>query len=217
MSVAIKICGIRDPETALHAAYCGADYVGLNFVPASPRFIERDAATDIAAELYKHAEACRVVGLFVDVPNAEVLETAQSVGLDVVQLHGRETVEAAADLRQSLPPPTRLWKAIPYDNEQIDAWRNAADIDALLIDAPHVAGELTGGTGRTLDWDALRSLDRTGLPPIMLAGGLTPDNVAEAIRVAGPWGVDVSSGVESSRGVKDLQKIKAFCDAARNA
>lgn len=132
-------------------------------------------------------------------------------------MHGRETAEDARALRDRLPREVKIWKALPFDTEAIDAWRDVSEIDALLLDAPHVPGEPTGGTGRSLDWDALRSLDRERLPPVMLAGGLSPGNVVEAIRVVQPWGVDVSSGVESSRGVKDLQKIKAFCDAVRDA
>ncbi|MEM9752165.1 MAG: phosphoribosylanthranilate isomerase [Planctomycetota bacterium] len=213
----IKICGLRDASSALHAATCGADFIGLNFVPASPRYVDRDTAATIANELRKQTQRCRSVGLFVDASVASMVEMVSSLKLDVLQLHGHEDVAVVAKAKRSLPPTTQLWRALPFDITQIDAWRNNRDIDALLIDAPYVSGELTGGTGRTLDWDALRSLDRDGLPPIMLAGGLTPDNVAEAIRVVRPWGVDVSSGVESSRGVKDLQKMKAFCDAVRNA
>ncbi|MEM7576257.1 MAG: phosphoribosylanthranilate isomerase [Planctomycetota bacterium] len=217
MTVAIKICGVRDAATAVHAAVCGADFLGLNFVSASPRYVALETATKITDRLHPEAPGCASVGLFVDTPKAGIFNAVEAAQLDVVQLHGSETVSSVTELRRDLRVDTKLWKAVPFDPAELDAWRGVDQIDALLIDAPHVAGELTGGTGRTLDWDALRSLDRDGLPPIMLAGGLTPENVAEAIRVADPWGVDVSSGVESSRGVKDLQKIKAFCDAVHGA
>jgi phosphoribosylanthranilate isomerase len=132
-----------------------------------------------------------------------------------VQLHGHETPAQVAAVRAALPAEVAVWKAVPFATDALELWRGRPDVQAVLLDAPARPGEATGGTGRTVDWSAVREVDRAGLPPLMLAGGLTPTNVAEAIGVVRPWGVDVSSGVESSRGVKDLQKIRAFCDAAR--
>ncbi|MEZ6192839.1 MAG: phosphoribosylanthranilate isomerase [Phycisphaerales bacterium] len=131
----------------------------------------------------------------------------------IIQLHGDESrafVESFAGIR--------VFKAVPFDPVKIDLWRNPPrNVAALLIDAPTRPGELTGGSGRAFDWEALANLDKTGLPPIVLAGGLTPENVAEAIRTARPFAVDVSSGVEASRGVKDPALIRAFCDAVHSA
>ncbi|MEO0588564.1 MAG: N-(5'-phosphoribosyl)anthranilate isomerase, partial [Planctomycetota bacterium] len=113
----------------------------------------------------------------------------------------------------------RVVKAVPHDPAIIARWRGISHTVGLLIDAPRADGEPTGGTGRTHDYAAIGSLDRTGLPPLILAGGLTPDNVAAAIQAATPFAVDVSSGVEhpDQPGTKDPARITTFCDAVRNA
>ncbi len=215
--VRVKICGVRDVETALHAARCGADFVGLVFVEASVRHVADAEAATVSEALRRTLPSVGRAGLFADASLERVLQTVAFCGLDVVQLHGQETPTQVEALRAQLPGGVRIWKALPFDAEAMEVWRGSAAIDALLLDAPHRKGELSGGTGRTADWDALAKVDRAGLPGMVLAGGLSPANVAEAIRVVRPWGVDVSSGVESSRGVKDLQKIEAFCDALRDA
>jgi len=148
------------------------------------------------------------VGLFVDEPPHRVREVAQQVGLDIVQLHGHEPPEVVAAL---------------IDLGVFKVVRDAAEVaqyeavQAVMFDAPQHGDELPGGTGRSFDWQTLSQTDRANWPPIIVAGGLTAANVGEAIELFHPWAVDVSSGVESSRGVKDHDKINAFCDAVRKA
>ncbi|HEX7010296.1 MAG TPA: phosphoribosylanthranilate isomerase [Phycisphaeraceae bacterium] len=226
----IKICGIRDAATAFVAAEAGADAVGLVFVPGSPRQITLEEARHIVAALPPWVEP---VGLFRDEPADRILQAANALRLRTVQLHGNEPPELAAELA-----PLRVIKALPFDGPEpiraaIDRWRSCANLAGLLLDAPPTPGEkLTGGSGRQLDWNQLAQLIQllqrgsapsaeaavrspAPLPPIVLAGGLRPDNVIQAIATVRPYGVDVSSGVESARGVKDRRLIQAFCCAVR--
>lgn len=209
----IKICGVRDVETARAAVGAGADAIGLVFVSASPRAVTVEAAAAIARALPPMVEP---IGLFVDEPADRVREIAAAVGLRTVQLHGRERPGDVESLA-----PLRVIKALPFDparaSETLAPWRCGPDnLAAILWDAPpSTAADLTGGSGRVLDWTALAAVDMAGLPPVILAGGLTPGNVAGAIAAVRPYAVDVSSGVESSRGVKDTALIRAFCDAVR--
>lgn len=228
----IKICGIRDAATAFVAAEAGADAIGLVFVPGSPRHIMLEEAQHIVAVLPPWVEP---VGLFCDEPADRILQAANALRLRTVQLHGNEQPELAAALA-----PLRVIKALPFDGPEpvraaIDRWRSCANLAGLLLDAPPSPGEkLTGGSGRQLDWNQLAQLIQrhplqrgsapsaeaavgspAPLPPIVLAGGLRPDNVSQAIATVRPYGVDVSSGVESARGVKDRQLIQAFCCAVR--
>lgn len=205
----IKICGIKSADMARAAVDAGADAIGLNFVPSSPRYIPLATALEIVPAI---ASFVAPVGLFSD-PTIEEMLLFEDTGINTIQLHGDEDL----DFIESIPQH-RVVKAVPQDAAAIDAWRQASpQVTGLLIDAPRQGGGLTGGTGRTVDWHALAGVDRTGLPPLILAGGLTPENVGEAIRVVRPYAVDVSSGVESSRGVKDAGLIRAFCDAVREA
>lgn len=216
----IKICGLRDAKMAGAAAEVGANAVGLVFVEASPRFVTVDQAKGIVASLPMSVER---IGLFVDAPPEVIRKTAEVVGLRTVQLHGREDVAYARSLA-----PLRVLKALPFGEDlpaRIAAWRDCPNLVALLIDAPLPAdgqpGDLPGGTGRAVDWAKLRRLLDTmpadQRPRVVLAGGLNPSNVAEAIRAVRPFGVDVSSGVESRRGQKDASLIRAFVAAAREA
>lgn len=214
----IKICGVRTPEMARHAALCGADAVGLVFVGRSPRSVSFAEAKAVVAAL---PALCEPVGLFVDAAPEEIFTICREVGLRTVQLHGTEPPEMLQQLREF-----RVIKALPFEGAQVTGladWleRAPANLAALLIDAPPAQG-IAGGTGHSFDWAALRRvLDQAQgqsappLPPIMLAGGLTPANVAEAIAATRPWAVDVSSGVEETRGVKSAEKITAFCAAAK--
>lgn len=214
----IKICGLRDVETALVAAEAGADYLGLNFVEASPRHVDPTVAREIAAALPPHVTP---VGLFCNHSLETVMRTADAVGLDTVQLHGEEPPAYAQQLNG-----LRILKAFAFDPDtlpkQFEGWTRLGDkLAAMLIDTPPKPdAAITGGSGEAFDWSRLAAFDQSGgfgdLPPYLLAGGLTPDNVGEAIRTAQPWGVDVSSGVESSRGVKDPGLIAEFCTAAQN-
>ncbi len=216
----IKICGIRRPDDALAAAHAGADAIGLVFVERSPRRITVDEAKRIIRALPPFVEP---IGLFVDDPPATVRGIADELRLRTVQLHGREGAGYVAQL-----DGLKVVKALSFDEghaaEKIQPWRDGCkNLTGILWDAvpPQEAAELTGGSGRSFDWAALAALQDTGqldgLPPTILAGGLTPLNVGDAIATVRPYAVDVSSGVEGERGVKDADKIRAFCDAARAA
>ena len=209
----IKICGIRETEHARCAIEHGADYIGLVFAEGSPRRLEIAEARNLVAEICAISKTVEPVALFAN-PSADLIrEVLEAADFKIVQLHGDEDRAFVESLDE-----VRVFKAVPFDPEKIDAWRNPpANVAALLIDAPTVPGELTGGTGRSFNWDALAKLDRAGLPPIIVAGGLTPANVAQAVHTVRPFAVDVSSGVESSRGVKDPALIQAFCKAVHSA
>jgi phosphoribosylanthranilate isomerase len=205
----VKICGLRTIEQALTAAEAGADMLGLNFAQ-SRRQISPEQATGIAAAVRAapHDRRPIVVGLFVNETPERMLAIAIQCGLDVIQLSGDEASAVAEEL-----PGYQLLKAIRLDGRPSEAsWLAAAHTPAvhLLLDA-HIPGSY-GGTGVLADWGHAAELARQR--PIMLAGGLTPENVGAAIQQVRPWGVDVSSGVETD-GVKDSAKIRAFVAAAR--
>ena len=209
MAVAVKICGIRTPEVALAAAEAGADLIGLVLAP-SKRQVDAPIARKIVDVLRasSHGRDTTVVGVFVDDRPEHIMEVATAVGLDWIQLSGHEPVEVAAVIdRPSI-------KALRFDGDPSEAtWLQCdtgCDVVPVLIDA-HVQGSF-GGAGVVADWDAARRVAATR--PVLLAGGLTPMNVAAAIAAVRPWGVDVSSGVETD-GVKDLDKIRAFVRAAK--
>lgn len=197
----IKICGLRDVPTALEAAQSGADAIGLVFYSASSRAIAPDAARQIVAELPAFVAS---VALFLDADASDVRHVIHQVSPNLLQFHGSESPEFC----RSFDMP--YMRAVPMAGETklTDWFSQYADARALLLDG-HAPGE-AGGSGQSFDWN--QSLPGDG-PPIILAGGLQPDNVAQAIRTARPYGVDVSSGVESARGVKDKNKIQAFIDA----
>jgi len=215
----IKICGISTVEAALAAAAAGADAIGLVFVRSSPRHVEVDVAMKIAAALPAFVEP---VGLFADLPVEKVRDIAQVTGLKTLQLHGREGPAYITQLKQY-----RVIKAVGFDPDRladrVGPWRRiAGNLVGLLLDSPPATDEgLGGGTGQAFDWQRLAEIKSAGalddLPPLTLAGGLNTDNVADAVRTVRPYAVDVSSGVEAQRGVKDLQKIATFCDAVRDA
>jgi phosphoribosylanthranilate isomerase len=214
----IKICGISTSEALEAAVDGGADAIGLVFAGGSPRYVTAAQAKALVRELPAFVEP---VGLFVNESAERVRTLAQQIGLAAVQLHGQETPQYAQSLA-----PLRVIKAVAFDAaaaaSTIERWRGV-DVAAVLWDAPPpalagVPGE-QGGTGRQFDWNALASLwePRSQLPPMVLAGGLRPDNVAQAIAALHPFAVDVSSGVEAARGIKDPALIRAFCDAVRKA
>ena len=220
----IKICGIRDVATAEAAVRAGADAVGLVFVPGTPRYIEEDEARRIIASLPPFVEP---VGLFVDKPLEAVRARATGLNLRTVQLHGREGPGYVAELS-----PLQVIKAVSFDphdfSSKVMLWRGpCANLAALIVDAPPPAAPpaaraaQTGGHGRPFDWDELAARiergDLSGLPPLILAGGLTPDNVGRAVQAVRPWAVDVSSGVETTGHRKDPAIIEAFCRAVRQA
>ncbi len=194
----IKICGIKEALHALVAADAGADAIGLVFYSDSPRYVTPGAAANVVAMLPPFVST---VGLFVDASESKVRETLQHVRLDLLQFHGTESAEFC----ESFGVP--YVRAVPMEEgtnllEWVSRFSTAR---ALLLDA-HEPGK-PGGTGRTFDW--------TGIPPdlpipVVLSGGLNPENVGRAVREVKPWAVDVSSGVEVTRGSKDPRKIVEF-------
>ncbi|ARJ68360.1 phosphoribosylanthranilate isomerase [Paracoccus contaminans] len=210
MNVAVKICGLTRAEDLSAAAHAGARYGGLVFYARSPRNIAPAQAAALAAQA--PAGLARV-GLFVDPDDAALDGVLDRVPLDIVQLHGHETPArvAAIKARTGLPVMKAVGVAGPADLDAL--WDHGLVADMLLIDAkPAADAALPGGNGLAFDWRLL--VGRRFLKPWMLAGGLTPDNVAEAVRLTGAQAVDVSSGVESAPGVKDAARIAAFVAAA---
>jgi phosphoribosylanthranilate isomerase len=198
MSILVKICGLRSLEDALSAADSGADALGFNFWRGSPRYIEPAAARSIILRL---PPGMLKVGVFVD----ETAEAAEAVsaeaGIDLLQLHGSAVA----------PGGRRWWQAISATEPRLREKMEISAAEAFLIDSP--SETLRGGTGRTFDWSLVRELPRK----VILAGGLAPENVAEAIRLARPLGVDACSRLESEPGKKDKARVAAFIRAARSA
>lgn len=211
----LKICGIQNPAHLNLLGDLQVNYAGFVFVEKSPRHVTLAQAQELTQAARDHH--VQTVGLFCNAPQEAVRLAQQALQLDVIQLHGHESRGYINSL--NLPQSVQLWKAVAFDPAQITLWHNAP-IDTLLVDTPPPSNStagLTGGTGQCFDWKALAALDTSNLPPITLAGGLTADNVAQAIATVNPAGVDVSSGVESSRGVKSTEKIHAFVAAVRAA
>lgn len=204
----VKICGIRTLEDARFAVSCGADALGFVFWYMSPRRVEPAEAAAIAAEL---PPSVLRVGVFVDAPRDEILRTADRVGLDLLQLHGEEPPEALVGLPRPALKAVRVGKQFTSS----EALRYSGVARGVVVDT-RLPGEtqLPGGTGVPFDWSLVKDLAGR-VPFLMLAGGLTPANVAEAVRAVRPHAVDVSSGVERVPGRKDPARVKAFIDAAR--
>jgi phosphoribosylanthranilate isomerase len=210
---AIKICGLSTPETLRAALDAGADMIGLNFHPKSPRFVTLERAKELAAIARGKTE---IVALIVDWDEKQAAELVEALKPDWLQLHGRETPEQTAALRRAggLPVMKALGIARAGDLTAIASYRDVAD--RILLDAkPPKDAAYPGGHGRPFDWSLLADLD-PGFP-FMLSGGLDAANVAKAIEVTHPQGIDVSSGVESAPGVKDPARIADFIAAARKA
>jgi phosphoribosylanthranilate isomerase len=207
MMIKIKICGITNSNDALACAAAGVDMIGLNFYEQSPRYIRPEQARAIARKLPFSTQA---VGIFVDAPVDEVRRVAHDVGLRVVQLHGSESPEVCAELARDF----EIIKALRIDGE-FDAQRASAyPICTILLDT--YDEQMAGGTGDVGDWERARAT-RKFASRLILAGGLNPENVAQAIATVHPDGVDVCSSVESAPGVKDPGRIQQFVAAARNA
>jgi phosphoribosylanthranilate isomerase len=211
----IKICGITRPEDARAAAAAGADAIGLNFYAKSPRGIDAARAREIIAAL---PLGVAKVGVFVNAPREEVCALYNDLVLDFIQLHGDEPPEYLAKLGGA--PVIKAFRAAGEAGlkaivDYIEACRVLGGLPAMvLLDAPQVAG--FGGSGKLADWAlAKECVARGGLPPLMLAGGLTAENVAEAIRASGAAAVDTASGVESQPGIKEQARMAIFVNAAR--
>jgi phosphoribosylanthranilate isomerase len=205
--VKVKVCGVTDPANALAAAAMGADYLGVNFYPGSPRFVTLERAVEIADAVRGRT---RLVGVFVDAPTVEVERIAGRVGLDLVQFSGDEGPAAVA----------------PFADRAIKAFRTggmpgAGELDAygalwgVLIDTPHA--RLHGGTGIAWNYGSLAG-DAGELAGrrLFLAGGIGPDNVRRAVAAARPWAVDVCSRVESAPGIKDLELLRQLFQEVRH-
>ncbi len=214
MTLRVKFCGLTRPEDVAAAASAGAGYVGFVFFAKSPRNIDIDAARALALEV---PPGIAKVALTVNADDAALDAIVGEVPLDMLQLHGGESPERVAQIRarHGLPVMKAIGVADAADLAQIDAY--AAVADQLLIDAkPPKGADLPGGNGLAFDWRLLQSR-KYWTKPWMLAGGLTPENVAEAARLTGATQVDVSSGVESAPGRKDAALIAAFGRAAASA
>ncbi|MGD1070351.1 MAG: phosphoribosylanthranilate isomerase [Bryobacteraceae bacterium] len=186
----VKICGITNREDALAAIDAGARAIGFIFHPPSPRYVTPEALgpwlDEIPADIWK-------VGVFVNEDPERIEQIAAQLNLDVAQLHGNETPERH-------PRRLRVWKAFRVENDRIP--NPAYPAEAILLDGP--------GSGRIFDWTLARAIPQ----PVILAGGLTPENVASAVEQTHPWGVDTATGVESSPGRKDHARMKMFIKAA---
>lgn len=205
MSVFVKICGLANEADVKAVMAMDPDAMGFVFYPKSPRAV---TAEQVAAWTEDIPEGILKIGVTVDLSAEENCRIADEAGLDVLQLHGSETDWSWC------PPLVEIWKAVHLDRELSPT---VEALDTLLIDSYTEA--MPGGTGLTVDWEKARSfvesvkvLDQR----VLLAGGLKADNVAEAIAAVHPWGVDVSSGVESEPGHKDLAAVQAFIEAARS-
>ena len=206
--VKVKICGITNWSDARRAVESGADLLGFNFVRTSPRYVTPATARRIVKKLPARVSA---VGVFQDEAEAKMLAIARSVGLDQLQLHGDETPDEVARLRRRMRVIKALRVKKPFRAAQVAAYRRA---DAILLDA--YSRKARGGTGKTFDWQVARQAQRQGRR-IFLAGGLTPENVGEAIRTVRPYAVDVCSGVESRPGKKDAAKMRGLMEAVKGA
>lgn len=217
--VRVKICGTRDLTGALAAASAGADYIGFVFVPGVRRRVEVERARSIISALREQALSRRpkTVGLFVNQPAAEVNRIAQTCGLDMVQLCGGESLEHCAQVERPVLKVFHVEAETPRDklvqklHRTMGAFQRAGHLAVL----DRAAAGAPGGTGLTFDWSVAWELARRG-HRFLLAGGLTPENVATAVREVRPWGVDVSTGVEIG-GAQDTVKIERFIRSAREA
>jgi phosphoribosylanthranilate isomerase len=206
----IKICGVTLADDAARASAAGADFVGLNFWPKSKRYVELGRAR-MLADAIRAVGSAQVVGVFVDAKLEDIAEVHARVDLDIIQLHGAESRDDAFAIARAMTRP--VWKAIAArgitDVDGLEAW----PVDAVLLDTP-TPGK--GGSGETFDWAIAREARRRyPARQLVLAGGLSPDNVARAVAEVAPWAVDVASGVESAPGVKDAAKLAAFVAAVR--
>ena len=206
----IKICGITNIDDAIAAINAGADMLGYNFYPESKRYISIKECVEIQTELVERGLDVISVGVFVNASYETILKTLEICALNLVQLHGDESPELLEELGEF------AFKAIRPQSEEeaLDALKKYSQEDsapALLVDAYHPSEY--GGSGTVGDWSLATKLAEKA--PILLAGGLTPENVGEAVRQAQPWGVDVASGVEASPRSKSEALMQRICEAAR--
>lgn len=221
----IKICGLTNPANVRPTVEAGAQALGLNFYPSSKRYLEFEAGDQLAGQI---VPSIIRVGVFVNAPDVLIAERSNQLGLSFAQLHGEESVEDLVTLQKfyrgnpHITAP-RIIKAFRLRNDPEaeigpfldECQQRGVPLAAMLIDAFSTSGH--GGTGERADWTALgRWTDRRGVP-LILAGGITPENVAEAIATVRPDAIDTASGVESAPGIKDPQKVRALVQAAEAA
>lgn len=215
MPTRVKICGLKTADTVSAALDAGADYLGFNFYPRSPRSLSPEDAGKLREAARGRAIA---VALVVDASDEQLDEIAAAMAPDMVQLHGSETPDRARAIKSRLGVPVMKAIGVATAADAMRALDYADAADLVLFDAkpaPGDASALPGGNGIPFDWRAIReAADRL---PFILSGGLTCENVAEAIRLTGAKAVDVSSGVESAPGVKDIELIRRFIRAAKGA
>ena len=216
--VKVKICGITNQEDARASVLAGADLLGFNFFRPSPRLIEPSSAREIIdgirSETPDLSQSVKMVGVFVNESSPQaVLDTVRVAGLDAVQLHGDETPEFCAKLKR-LWQPGFIIKVLRVDKQFEPASASQYNTEAIMLDAFH--SSLRGGTGQTIDWKKARSASEI-VPRLFLAGGLSPENVAEAIREVQPFAVDACSSLETAPGVKNIARVQAFVRAVRNS
>jgi phosphoribosylanthranilate isomerase len=211
MALSVKICGLSTSETLDVALQAGADMVGFVFFPPSPRHISLETARELGRQVKGRALK---VALTVDADDATLSNIVETLRPDLLQLHGKESVARLRDIKQAFGVPLMKVIAVETAADLAPLGGFAAVADRILFDA-RAPKEATrpGGLGTAFDWHALENLDLK--LPFMVSGGLTADNVAEAIRITRAGGVDVSSGVESAPGIKDPEMIRAFIRAAR--
>jgi phosphoribosylanthranilate isomerase len=223
MDVKVKVCGITSRADAQAAVRAGADLLGFIFFPQSPRYVTPERAREILNAVAPRQAGVLTVGVFVNEPPETVAQVLDFCGLDLAQLHGEEPPEALGLDRGGKSPlrgraykalrPRSLEEALELAHNYAPAppRRGGGRLPAFLLDAYHP--RLRGGTGQTGDWSIAASL--AGRYPLLLAGGLSPANVAQAVREVRPWGVDAASGVEQAPGQKDHAALRAFIAAAR--
>ncbi|MFK7942229.1 MAG: phosphoribosylanthranilate isomerase [Paracoccaceae bacterium] len=208
----VKMCGMTTPEQAEWASAAGAAYVGLVFFPPSPRYVTPEAAREISMAV---PPGVAKVALLVD-PDDTLVDAVASLPIDILQLQGAETPDRVKTVRDRTGLPIIKAIGLSTAEDLSGVARYANVVDQMLIDAkPPAGGKLPGGNGLSFDWTLVAG--RRWPTPWMLAGGLTADNVGEAIRRTGALQVDLSSGIESAPGVKDKGKINKFMDAVRAA
>ncbi|NOK35422.1 phosphoribosylanthranilate isomerase [Corallococcus exercitus] len=207
MNVLVKVCGVTRVADAKGVWAAGADAMGLNFHPGSPRFVDLSTAVTLART---RPPLAAMVGVFVNATPEDIRVRVRECGLTAVQLHGDEPPEACSGY--GVPVIKALRVRGPDDVAKARGYVGVGDVAGLLLDG---AAPGYGGGGVTFDWSLVKQLADCGLP-VLVAGGLKPSNVAEAVRATRPYGVDVASGVESAPGIKDLDAVRAFVRTVRS-
>ena len=212
--VKVKICGITNFEDAVAATETGADMLGFNFYRPSSRYIEPDRAREIVERLRSDSQnsSTTMVGVFVDESMDSVVRIVNEASLDALQLHGDESPEFCAELK-SLVPDKAIIKALHVNGSFDPQMASSYSVQAIMLDAFHE--QLRGGTGRVIDWDVASTV-RKLVPHLFLSGGLSAENVAEAISRVQPFAVDACSSLESSPGRKDASRMREFVRVVRN-